>query len=103
MHVTDKMPYNFLTTGLLSACFPKVKIIHCRRQARDVCLSCYVTQFKEGQNFSYNLAELGTFYNAYDRLAAHWRFLITSGQMIDVVYEQVVQNTEEQISVSSIS
>ena len=97
-HVTDKMPYNFLTTGLLSACFPKVKIIHCRRQARDVCLSCYVTQFKEGQNFSYNLAELGTFYNAYDRLAAHWRFLITSGQMIDVVYEQVVQNTEEQIS-----
>ncbi|TIO37773.1 MAG: sulfotransferase, partial [Mesorhizobium sp.] len=40
--IIDKMPHNFELIGLLSLLFPKARIIHCRRDAIDNCVSCYV-------------------------------------------------------------
>jgi tetratricopeptide (TPR) repeat protein len=38
--VVDKMPDNYLYLGLLAAMFPAATFIHCRRDLRDVALSC---------------------------------------------------------------
>ena len=44
-HVVDKMPDNYLYLGLLAALFPRAKFIHCRRDLRDVAVSCWMTHF----------------------------------------------------------
>ena len=49
-----------------------------------------------GQAFSYDLAELGRYYRGYHELMAHWRAILPAGVMLDVAYEKVVDNLEEQ-------
>ena len=43
--VTDKMPFNFLWTGLIHMAFPRAIIIHCRRGTVDTALSIHQTHF----------------------------------------------------------
>ena len=43
--VVDKMPENTLYLGLIAALFPRARLIHCRRDVRDVALSCWMTHF----------------------------------------------------------
>lgn len=91
-HVVDKMPANFLHVGMIHAMFPNARIIHCRRDPIDTCLSCYSKLFAAEQSFSYDLAELGQFYLAYRDLMAHWRKVLPGDRFIDVDYEAVVAN-----------
>ena len=37
--VTDKLPHNFIRIGLIKILFPKAKIIYCKRNPIDNCLS----------------------------------------------------------------
>jgi hypothetical protein len=73
---------------------PRARIIHCRRDPVDTCLSCYATLFTDGQEFSYDLAELGRHHRAYDRLIAHWRAVLPPGIFLEIDYESVVENLE---------
>src|SRR5262249_32775338 len=43
--VVDKMPENYLMLGWLAVQFPQARYIHCRRDVRDVALSCWMTNF----------------------------------------------------------
>ena len=45
--VTDKMPFNFLWIGLVHILFPRARIVHCRRNPVDTCLSIYSTLFAQ--------------------------------------------------------
>jgi len=92
--VVDKMPANFLYAGMIALCLPEARIIHCRRDPVDTCLSCYTKLFSAEQHFSYDLAELGHFYNAYAGLMQHWRKVFSSERFIEVDYESVVENLE---------
>jgi tetratricopeptide (TPR) repeat protein len=94
--VVDKMPANFFYAGLIALMFPKAKIIHCMRDAVDTCLSCYTQLFSAEQNFSYDLQELGRFYNGYRKLMAHWRALLPKDRFIEIAYEDVVGDIEGQ-------
>jgi tetratricopeptide (TPR) repeat protein len=96
IHVTDKMPYNFLHLGLIHAMLPNARIIHCVRDPLDTCISCYSTLFTRGHEFSYELAELGHYYRNYARLMAHWRTIIPSDRLIEVEYEKIVNDLEGQ-------
>ena len=63
------MPANFLHIGLIAAALPPgARIIHCRRDPVDTCLSCYGKLFQNEQNFSYDLGELGGFHRDYQRV-----------------------------------
>ena len=44
--IVDKMPDNYLYLGLLAAMFPGATFIHCRRDLRDVAVSCWMTDFR---------------------------------------------------------
>ena len=44
--VTIKALDNFLHLGVIATLFPRARIIHCRRDPVDVCLSCYFQNFQ---------------------------------------------------------
>lgn len=95
-HVVDKMPANFLYAGLIHLILPNARIIHCRRDPVDTCLSCYSTLFSVEQLFAYDFAELGGFYRSYQALTGHWRKVLPKKRFLDLDYEAVVGDQEPQ-------
>jgi Flp pilus assembly protein TadD len=95
-YVTDKMPTNFMHLALAELLFPDCRVIHCVRNPLDTCLSCYMSNFANGNEFSFDLSHLGPYYRDYRRLMDHWKGVL-SVPMIDVRYEEMVLDTEEQI------
>ncbi len=93
LRVSDKMPTNFLHLGLIATLFPGARVLHCRRDALDTCLSGYLQYFR-GMNFTYDLADLGEYYRQYERLMAHWRAVLPL-PLLDVSYEEMVASQEE--------
>jgi tetratricopeptide (TPR) repeat protein len=94
--LVDKMPGNFIHAGLIALILPGARIVHARRDPVDTCLSCYTKLFGGDQSFTYDLAELGTFYRYYERLMAHWRSVLPADRFIEVDYEAVVEDLEGQ-------
>jgi len=91
--ITDKMPGNYARLGEIVCTMPNAKIIHCRRDPIDTCLSCYKQLFARGQYWSYNLEELADQYKMYEDIMAHWRTVLP-GRFIEVDYEETVNNLE---------
>lgn len=91
--VTDKMPTNFYYLGLIALMYPRCRVIHCRRDPLDVCLSCYFTNFRDPPAYAFDLEDLGFYYRQYERLMAHWRSVLPL-PMLDVQYEDLVRNQE---------
>jgi Flp pilus assembly protein TadD len=90
--ITDKMPDNFLYLGVIRTLFPKARIIHCRRETLDVCVSCYL------QNFTFiryatALVDIAVYYRQYERLMAHWHTALP-GELCEVPYEELVRHQE---------
>jgi tetratricopeptide (TPR) repeat protein len=96
LRVTDKMPGNFIFAGLIHVAFPHARMIHVRRDPVDTCLSCFTHLFTEGLGWSYDLADLGRYYRAYADLMEHWRRLLPAGAMLEVQYEDLVEDFEAQ-------
>jgi len=96
IRIVDKLPENFLRIGLIRRILPNAKIIHTMRDPVDTCVSCYSKLFTSGQHFSYDLGELGRYYRRYTELMGHWRSVISAGAMLDVAYEDVVDDLEGQ-------
>jgi hypothetical protein len=68
-HITDKAPGNFIGIGLIHVMLPNAKIIHVNRNPVDTCFSCYTNLFvHKNLGFTYDLAELGSYYANYARL-----------------------------------
>ncbi|MBE9042689.1 sulfotransferase [Oscillatoriales cyanobacterium LEGE 11467] len=94
--VTDKMPSNFLHLGLIQLLFPGAKIIHCVRHPLDTCLSCYFQDFLGTHAYAYDLNSLGTFYQLYWDLMAHWQQAL-SLPIFELRYEELVTEPESKI------
>ncbi len=93
IRVTDKTPINFIILGAIAILLPKVRIIHCRRNPLDTCLSCYFRNFGTRPPYSYDLHNLGAFYRHYAKLMNHWRAVLPL-QMMEIDYEDLVENQE---------
>ena len=96
VRIVDKTPGNFLYIGLIRLILPNARIIHSMRDPLDTCVSCYSKLFASAFYFSYDLAELGRFYRCYSELMTHWRSVLPSGAMLDVAYEDMVDDLEGQ-------
>ncbi|MDG4876348.1 sulfotransferase [Mesorhizobium sp. WSM4935] len=93
--IVDKMPHNFELIGLLTLLFPKARIIHCRRDAIDNCVSCYVLPFSSAHSYNTDLQALGLYYREYDRLMRHWNEVFP-GRIFENRYETLVEDQEAQ-------
>ena len=91
--VTDKMPDNFFRVGLISILFPGASIIHCRRNAMDICNSIYFHIFGSDHPHAYNLQTLGEYYLEYERIMAYWRAL-PGIDLFEIQYEDLVADQQ---------
>ena len=91
--VTDKLPGNYAHLGLIAMLLPNATLIHCERDAMDVCLSNYMQRYGEGHVYSYDLTELGLTYRQYQRVMAHWREVLPI-EVYHVRYEALVAEQE---------
>jgi len=92
--VTDKLPHNFLFLGLIQVLFPAARIIHCRRNVLDTCLSNYFQYYSGPLDYAYNLEDIARHYNHYSDLMAHWRQVLNL-DMLEIDYEILVTRQEE--------
>ncbi len=92
----DKMPNNFPSVGFMSLILPNARIIDARRHPLDACFSCYRQLFAKGQNFTYDLTEIGEYYLQYQRMMDHWAAVLP-GRVLTVQYEEVVSDFETQV------
>src|SRR5262249_15369034 len=91
--VTIKTLGNFALLGLIATLFPRARIIHCRRDPLDVCLSCYFQDFQKIV-FAWSLDDIGAYYRAYEKIMAHWASVLPS-QIHEVSYETLVHGQEQ--------
>ena len=91
--VTDKMPHNFTELGLLQLLFPDARVIHCKRDPKDTCLSIYFMNFLIGHEYSRDLFHIGTHYYQYQRLMEHWKHYLTI-PILDIQNEDLVNDPE---------
>ena len=96
-HIIDKMPQNFIYVGLIKKILPNAKIIHCTRNPMDNCLSLFKNYFtiKGSHKYSYDMVELGRYYNLYLDLMAHWERVLP-GFMCTLKYDEMVADQENQ-------
>ncbi|CAD1789635.1 sulfotransferase family protein [Xanthomonas arboricola pv. juglandis] len=95
--VIDKMPVNYLYCGMIATALPRARIIHLVRDPLDTCYAMYKTLFYNAYPFSYALDELADYYLAYQQTMRHWHAVLPGG-ILDVHYEELVRDTEHQIS-----
>jgi len=96
VRIVNKLPGNFLHIGLIRLILPNARIVHTARHPADTCVSCYSKLFTSGVNYSYDLAELGRYYRGYSELMTHWRTVLPPSAVLDVSYEDVVDDLEGQ-------
>lgn len=92
----DKMPNNFRHIGLIKRILPNAKIIDARRHPLSCTFSCFKQLFAEGQEFSYNLEDLGHYYRDYVQLMDFWHQCFPN-EILHVQYEDVVDDLESQV------
>ena len=97
LRLVDKNPSNFELSGLISLILPNARMIHCRRNPLDTCLSCYSLLFATGHEYAYDLGELGGFYRLYEDLMSYWRAVLRPGSLLEVDYEDIVNDTDSQV------
>ena len=89
----DKLPNNWIYTGLIHLILPNAKIIDARRHPLDCCFSNFRQHFAKGQAFSYSLSDMGRYYADYVRLMAHFDRVLP-GRVHRVIHEQLIEEPE---------
>ncbi len=90
--IVDKMPDNYMYLGLAAAMFPRATFIHCRRDLRDVAVSCWMTDFRSIR-WANDPQHLALRFQQYRRLMEHWRAVLPA-TVHDVDYEEAVSDLE---------
>ena len=96
--IIDKNPLNFRHINLIAALFPNARVLHCRRNLRDVALSIWQQHFAHADlAFSYRFEWIAQFFLGHERLMKHWSS--TSGlSWLEVRYEDVVGDTAAEVA-----
>ena len=94
--VTDKQPTNFLMLGAITRILPGARIIHCRRDPLDTCLSCFFQNFGPGHAYTTELGWMGAVYRGY-RQQMHWWTERCGIAVTPIDYEQLVNDTEPSV------
>ncbi len=90
--VVDKMPENYVNFGFLTLLFPNALFIHCKRDPRDVAVSCWMTDFAKIP-WAFHPDHIASRFVQYRRLMDHWREVLP-GRMLEIDYEETVVDLE---------
>jgi tetratricopeptide (TPR) repeat protein len=92
----DKLPNNWMFVPFIHLVLPNAKIVDARRHPLGCCMSNFRQHFARGQDFTYDLEDLGHYYSDYVRLMAHVDSVLP-GRVHRVIYERMVDDTEAEI------
>ncbi len=95
-HFIDKMPNNFGYLGFIQLILPNAKLIDARRHPLACCLSVFKQHFARGQEFAYDLEDLGRYYRDYVALMSHFDNVLP-GRVHRVIYERLIDDTEAEV------
>jgi tetratricopeptide (TPR) repeat protein len=90
--IVDKMPDNYMYLGLMAAMLPNAVFIHCRRDLRDVAVSCWMTNFRNIR-WANDPEHIATRFAEYNRVMDHWRAVLTV-PIHEVDYAETVNDLE---------
>jgi tetratricopeptide (TPR) repeat protein len=95
--LTDKAPLNFKWIGFIKIFFPNSKIIHCKRDSKDNCLSIFKNNFSSPKmNWAFNQKDISNYHNNYSSLMKFWYSKIP--EFIHTVeYEKLVSDKKNEI------
>ena len=91
--VIDKTPTNFLYLGVIATLYPHARVVHCRRDPIDTCLSIFFQNFGASFPFKYDLRHLGRYYREYERLMTHWAAVLPV-PVFELRYEELTAEPE---------
>jgi tetratricopeptide (TPR) repeat protein len=96
-HVVDKLPDNFQHLGLIHLMFPTARIVHSMRDPMDSCFSCFSRLFiANNLGYTYDLGAVGRYWVSYHESMRHWHGALPAGRILDVSYEAMVDDFENQ-------
>ena len=93
---TDKTPFHAMHLGFINLLLPAARIIVCRRDPRDTCLSIYFHRFNAYHDYASSLAGLGVFHRLYSALLDYWISTLDI-KIMEVQYEELVANSDAEI------
>jgi tetratricopeptide (TPR) repeat protein len=89
----DKMPNNFRHVGLIHLILPNARIIDARREPMACCFSNFKQLFASGQEFTYSIEDIASYYRMYVELMRHWDAALP-GRVLRVQHEELVDDLE---------
>ena len=92
----DKLPLNFLWIGFIKLLFPDAKIIYTKRNAEDVCVSCYKNHFEQGLNWTNDISNIAKMYKEHNKIINFWKTK-TQNFIYTVEYENLVNDFESNL------
>ena len=96
-HFIDKMPNNFAHIGLIHLILPNARIVDARRYPLACGFSNFKQLFARGQNFTYDLEEIGRYYRDYVGVMRVWDD-VAPGLVKRMIYEDLVASPEDQVA-----
>ena len=90
------MPHNYESLGLIAVMLPEARIIHCRRNPIDTCLSIYMQDYTNRHPYASDLGMLGAYYSLYAKLMDHWRNVLPV-PFLEIDYERLVADPRPQV------
>jgi len=90
--IVDKMTMNYRFAGLIQRVLPRARMIEVRRDPRETALSCFMQTFDGELAWPYDLREIAAYFRAYERVMAHWRAVLPAHAILEVHYEDLVDD-----------
>jgi tetratricopeptide (TPR) repeat protein len=94
--IVDKLPHNFEHVGLIKLLFPNAKILHLKREPKDVAISNYFIDYGAkfgGMGFAYDLEWIGEQLVDHQRFVDHWHAVFPD-QILEVDYDSLVEDVD---------
>jgi len=92
----DKLPANWLNTGLIRLALPNAKIIDARRHPMACGFSNFKQLYATGVTYAYSLESIGCFYRDYLRFMRHVD-QVQPGAVHHVIHDRLLDDTEREI------
>ena len=93
---TDKNLQNWQLIGAIRSMLPGARIVDCRRDPLETCWSCLKHQFGSELPFVYDVDELASYWQGYDRLMRRWNERFPE-QIFRHDYEALIADPETRI------
>jgi tetratricopeptide (TPR) repeat protein len=94
MRIINTLPDTVFYLGMIAILFPHARIIHCRRDALDNCLAIYCKYLANGNEYAFDLEEIGFYYRLYEKLMDYWLGILPI-TIHEINYENLIKQPED--------